>query len=88
MENRTVPIVVTLSGKMELEVTDGMTMADVQELAAKNWNIDMNEVSQPFMVAADIVTGSHVLVDAKMEVSGNTKETELLRVVLPLRPKE
>lgn len=92
MSEKTVPVVVTASGKFELgfdsaESSD-MTVGVLIEHAAEQWGIDLEEVEQPFVVIADISFGGHEILDVETVVREKLKENDMLRVVFPLKAKD
>jgi len=88
MGGKTVPVVVTLSGKIEVELLEGMTVEDVKNLVVKAWNIDEEQISQPFVVISDIMTNASSVCEYADELSSKVKENGMLRVILPLVQKE
>lgn len=88
-EGRKVPVVVSMSGKFELEVGDGpVTAAALIERAAALWGVSEEELFEPFVVSSDMVKGGHKCLEAGDDVLADVSETSMLRVALPLRAKD
>lgn len=87
MDKKTVPVVVTLSGTMDLELAEGMTAQDIQDLVKEHWNIDPEQVHESFVVMSDMITGASMLCQDEEDLTQHTRENSMLRVVLPLAPK-
>jgi hypothetical protein len=88
MSDKIVQAVVTLSGTLDVKLQEGMTASDVKALAMEQWNIDENQIHEPFVVLSDMVTNASTLCSDEEELYPKVRQNGVLRVVLPLVPKE
>lgn len=88
MSDKIVQAVVTLSGMLDVKVQEGMTAADVKALVMEKWNIDESQTYEPFVVLSDMVTNASTLCSDEEELYSKIKQNGVLRIVLPLVPKE
>lgn len=88
MSDKIVQAVVTLSGTLDVKVQEGMTASDVKALAMEQWNIDESQIHEPFIVLSDMVTNASTLCSDEEELYSKVRKNGVLRVVLPLVPKE
>ena len=88
MSDKVVQAVVTLSGTLDVKVQEGMTASDVKALVMEQWNIDESQTYEPFVVLSDMVTNASTLCSDEEELYPKTKQNGVLRIVLPLVPKE
>jgi len=87
MSNK-VPVVVTLSGRVEVDVTDEMTAVEIRQHVMAHWNLDETQIYQPFVVVSDSVRNSMSVCGEDDQLRDHMKEHPVLRVVLPLASKE
>ena len=87
MSEKTVPVVVTLSGSFEIGVDEAGSVGDLVALAISKWNIDESEIEQCFVVRSDVNNGGHETVSTEQLVKDLARENGMFRVVLPLKPK-
>lgn len=88
MSDKIVQAVVTLSGTLDVKVQEGMTASDVKALVMEQWNSDESQTHEPFVVLSDMVTNASTLCSDEEELYSKIKQNGVLRIVLPLVPKE
>ena len=86
--SKVVPVIVTLSGKLDVDVPEGMTIDQMKNHAMKVWGISPEEVHQSFVVLSDMAVNMNQVCDDDCNVEPLLKRTSVLRVVLPLKPKD
>ena len=88
MCDKIVQAVVTLSGTLDVKVREGMTASDVKALVMEQWNIDESQIHEPFVVLSDMVTKASTLCSDEEDLYPKVKQNGVLRIVIPLVPKE
>ena len=88
MSDKIVQAVVTLSGTLDVKVHEGMTASDVKALVMEQWNIDESQVHESFVVLSDMVTNASMLCSDEEDLYSKVRKNGVLRIVLPLVPKE
>lgn len=86
-EHKAVPVVVTLSGIMHVDLPEGMTAEELQAYAIEHWNIDTTKVDESFVVKSDVWTNRTRMCQGTEDVTDHLSEESMLRVVLPLVSK-
>jgi hypothetical protein len=88
MNETKVPVVVTLSGKIDVAVNEGMTAEQLKAYVMHAWNIDEGQIEQPFVVVSDMFTNFGTVCEEGDAISPKLRDGSMLRVVLPLKPQE
>jgi hypothetical protein len=83
-----VPVVVTSSGKIDVKLDDSMTAKELKEYVMAVWNIDKEQIDQPFVVISDMLSNDSFVCDDDMVVGPKLRENSMVRVVLPLKLKD
>ena len=84
---KTVPVVVTLSGKIDLSVEDNMTAEDIIKYVQLVWNINKETIDQPFLVVSNMNTGENTLYENGDAIYASLNDKSVVKVVLPLAIK-
>lgn len=88
MHETKVPVVVTLSGKIDVVVGEEMTAEQLKAHVMNVWNIDEGQIEQPFVVMSDMFTNFGTICEEDAAISSKLRDGSMLRVVLPLKPQE
>ena len=88
MNQSKVPVVVTLSGKVDVVVGEDMTAEQLKAHVMQVWNIDEGQVDQPFVVMSDMFTNFGTVCEDDAVISPKLRDGSMMRVVLPLKPQE
>lgn len=85
---RKIPVVIALSGVVEMDISDSMTSAELQGMAADFWEINTNRVSEPFVITSDLVSGDSFMYENDDILLHKAKPNGMLRVIFPLKQKD
>lgn len=88
MNQSKVPVVVTLSGKIDVVVGEDMTAEQLKAHVMSVWKIDEEQVDQSFVVMSDMFTNFSTVCEDDTVISPKLREGSMMRVVLPLKPQE
>ena len=88
MSENKVPVVVTLSGKIDVAVGEEMTAEQLKAHVMNVWKIDEGQIEQPFVVVSDMFTNFGTICEEDAAISPKLRDGSMLRVVLPLKPQE
>jgi len=83
-EEKKVTVIVSLGGRMEIDVEDSVDPQKVTDFVVSTLGIDLSRLYQPFVVLADNATGEHMPMEEALPLS-SFKDSNMLRVVLPLK---
>lgn len=84
-EVKKVPLIVTMSGKLDVVVDAGMTAENVFDLIDDRYGIDTSKMKEPFVVVHDQLLQSYRIIEGMETVGGIDGLREVIRVVLPLK---
>lgn len=82
-----VPVVVTLSGVINTEDIKSFTADKLVNFAINHWNIDPTSVDNPFVTVHNKRTNRYRPIQGEEVVGEVDTEVDVVRVVLPLKPK-
>ena len=79
-----VPVIVTMSGKLDIEKNESMTAQDVFDLVGKRFGVTDAKVVEPFVVVHNQILSKYRTVEDDEVIGEVDGIREVIRVVLPL----
>lgn len=80
-----VPVIVTMSGKLDLEDTKDLTADQVLAMIGQKWGIDARSNVDAFVVVHDQVLAKYRRVEGDQPIGEVAPPREVVRVVVPLK---
>ncbi|MEW6522406.1 MAG: hypothetical protein AB1445_02350 [Bacillota bacterium] len=80
------PVVVTMSGRLNIALDEMTTAREVLAMVAKAWGIDLSLVDKPFVVVHDQGLNKYSAIEGDNLVGTVDGDRFLARAVLPLKP--
>lgn len=79
-----ISVIVTLSGRLELDSDSDMTAAQVLDSVSQKWGIDLKKIDKPFVVVHDQMMAKYRTVEGDSTLGNVDGLREVVRAVLPL----
>jgi hypothetical protein len=84
-EKSKIPVIVTMSGKLDVDPDTDMTAEQIFGLVKERYGVDMSKTREPFVVVHDQIRAKYRVVEGSQPVGDVDGLREVVRVVMPLK---
>jgi len=84
-EKSKIPVIVTLSGKLDIDADAELTAEQIFDMIEEKWGIDAGMTRAPFVVVHDQLMSKYRTIEGKESIGKIDGMREVVRVVMPLK---